>query len=366
MQSPRPMRRIAPILAHVLATASLAACGGKVDDGGPAPGPTTTTTAPTPTTIPTTVPTPTTTGTTPPPPPKPDAGCTTPPQKVRGDGACTDVFHHACGVPEGVDPTDGMSPAECAKVCPQTDNGRSYYSCSAYLKDDLPGPSFECYSCVEGRRPEGYVEPRPEVSVAGWLAHAADLERVSIDAFRILHRELSHYGAPEALLLSALRAEADEVVHARMMGNLAEREGATLSSTPVPHGEIRALVDIALENAVEGCVRETYGAVVAGYQAAHAARADMRKLMDRVYRDECAHAELAWSVHAFLLPKLSSDERARVEAAMDAAVRELHASTEVHVPYEVRSPLGLPDSAEAKRLVRGLKIHLFLREPLAA
>ncbi|MFO0639439.1 MAG: hypothetical protein U0183_09540 [Polyangiaceae bacterium] len=361
------MRRIAPILAHVLATTSLAACGGKVDEGS-APGPTlqvptaTASTPPTPTPVPTPVPTPTSTH----PPPIPDAGCTTPVQKVRGDGACTDVFHHACGVPEGVDPTDGMSPAECAKVCPQADNGRQYYSCSAYLKDDLPGPSFECYSCVEGRRPEGYVEPRAEATVAGWLAHAADLERVSIDAFRILHRELSHYGAPEALLLASLRAEADEVVHARMMGNLAVREGATLSSTPVPHGEVRALVDIALENAVEGCVRETYGAVVAGYQAAHAARVDVRKLMDRVYRDECAHAELAWSVHAFLLPKLSSDERARVEAAMDAAVRELHASADAQVPYEVRSPLGLPDGAEAKRLVRGLKIHLFLREPIAA
>lgn len=360
------MRRIAPILAHVLATASLAACGGKVDEGTtPSPSPTTTSTT-APTTIPTTVPTPTTTGTTPPPPPKPDAGCTTPPQKVRGDGACTDVFHHACGVPEGVDPTDGMSPAECAKVCPEADNGRQYYSCSAYLKDDLPGPSFECYSCVEGRRPEGYVEPRPEATVAGWLAHAADLERVSIDAFRILHRELSHYGAPEELLLASLRAEADEVVHARMMGNLAVREGATLSTTPVPHGAVRALVDIALENAVEGCVRETYGAVVAGYQAKHASRIDVRKLMDRVYRDECAHAELAWSVHAWILPRLSSDERARVESAMDAAVRELMTAADAQVPFEVRDPLGLPDAAESKRLVRGLKIHLFLREPAAA
>ncbi len=359
------MRRIAPILAHVLATASIAACGGKVDEGNTTPTSTTATSAPptSPTTNPTTVPT--TTGPTPP-PPVPDAGCNTPPRNLQGDGACTDVFYHACGVPEGVDPTDGMSPAECAKVCPAADNGRSYYSCAAYQKDDLPGPSFECYACVEGRRPEGYVEPCAETSVAGWLAHAADLERVSIDAFRILHRELSHYDAPDELLLATLRAEADEVVHARMMGNLAVREGATLSSTPVPHGEVRALVDIALENAVEGCVRETYGAVVAGHQAAHATRSDVRKLMNRVYRDECAHAELAWSVHAWLLPLLSSDERARVEAAMAGAVRELHAAAEAHVPYEVRSPLGLPDSAEAKRLVRGLKIHLFLSEPMAA
>ncbi|MBL9109256.1 MAG: hypothetical protein JNM74_08300, partial [Myxococcales bacterium] len=51
---------------------------------------------------------------------------------------------------------------------------------------------------------------------------------------------------------------------------------------------------------------------------------------------------------------------------MDAAVRELMTGADAQVPFEVRDPLGLPDAAESKRLVRGLKIHLFLREPAAA
>jgi len=355
------MRRVATILAHVLATTTVVACGGKTIDipeegQGPSPTPSSTsTTAPTTTAIPPTPPT------TPPVPPIPPT-CQMPAKIIKSDG-CTDIVHHPCGVPAGVDASNGLDEKECKLVCAGgVGKPTQYWGCSVYEQDDLPGPSFNCFSCIEGRRPEGYVEPVMEATVAGWLAHAADLEHVSIAAFQILQRELAHHGAPGPLVAEAAKAEADEVRHARMMGNLAVREGATLSPSQVSVRAPRPLFEVALENAVEGCIRETYGAVVAGYQAEHASRLDVRKLMASVYRDETSHAELAWSVHEWIMPRLTADERARVEEAMHVAIAELTASAAVPVPWEQQDLLGLPPSDDAKKLVRGLRVHLFLRE----
>ena len=370
MRAPSRSSRLPSILAHVLASTALLACGGKTaevgDDlfgnnpsgsssssssGGQTATPGTATptnpTAPTPSNPPPTK----DAGV---PPSKPDAGCSTPPELVRSGNGCSDVYYLACGYPAGVDPSDGFDQTECAKLCGKSTQGFSYWGCGEYLLDDLPGPSVECYTCVEGRRPEGFIERPLEQTVAGWLAHAADLERVSIDAFRILARELAFHGAPHELVAWACRAAEDEVRHANALGGLAKREGATLSDVPVEHRATRDLMAIALENAVEGCVRETFGAVVAGWQAKHAHRIDIRRAMARIYVDEASHAELAWNVHAWIMSKLSVDERAEVAAAMDRAFAELTRSAGYPLPDPWITDLGLPRPAQARRLVRDL------------
>jgi hypothetical protein len=356
------MTRLGLILARVLASATLAACGGSIVDvdttgtpEGPSTGGSSTSSPPSR-----------------PHPPKADsgvavdagpdaavdaavdAGCA--PVLVRSDEACAAVWYHPCGIPAGVDPSDGMSMEECKAVCSP---GGKWWGCDPYLLDDLPGPSFSCYACVEGRRPEGYVEPATSATVAGWLAHAADLERVSIDAFRTMARELAHHGAPEDVLRDVARAEADEVRHTRIIGTLARREGAMLSTEPVPHGPVRPLVEVAVENAVEGCIRETYGALVAAWQAKHAARADIRKAMAAIAPDETAHADLAWRAHAWLMGRLTPAERARVDVAMAKAVRELTVAASIPVPPALVSALGLPAAIDARRLVEGLDAHLW-------
>jgi hypothetical protein len=367
----RAPSKLPSILAHVLASTALLACGGKTaevgDDllGDPSgasssssSGGTQTTnpSAPTPTnpTTPTNPPTPKDAGT----PTKPDAGCSTPPELVRQNDGCGDVFYQPCGYPAGVDPSDGFDQTECAKLCGKNPNGSTYSGCSEYLLADLPGPSVQCYTCVEGRRPDGFVERPFEPTVAGWLAHAADLERVSIDAFRILARELAFHGAPHELVSAACRAAEDEIRHANALGGLARREGATLSDVPVARRATRDLLAIALENAVEGCVRETFGAIVAGWQAEHAHRGDVRRAMARIYVDETTHAELAWNVHAWIMTELSSADRAEVEAAMERAFAELTRSTKDPLPDPWITDLGLPRPAQARRLVRDLVASL--------
>lgn len=365
--------RLSSVLAHVLASTALLACGGKTSEVGDdlfgnnpggttsssssSGGQTTTTGSATPP-----APTPPTTNVPPTkdagPPTKPDAGCTTPPELVRQGSGCADVFYLACGYPAGVDPSNGFDATECSKLCGKNANGFGYWGCGEYMLDDLPGPSVECYTCVEGRRPEGFVERPLERTVAGWLAYAADLERVSVDAFRILARELAFHGAPHDLIRAACTAADDEIRHANALGGLAKREGATLRSEPVMQRATRDLRAIALENAVEGCVREAFGAVVAGWQAKHAHRLDIRRAMARIYVDETAHAELAWNVHAWIMAKLSAEERAEVEAAMDHAFAELTRSASQPLPDPWIGDLGLPRPAQARRLVRDLVASL--------
>ena len=80
--------------------------------------------------------------------------------------------------------------------------------------------------------------------------------------------------------------------------------------------------------------------------------------MARIYVDETSHADLAWNVHAWLMTKLSADERAEVDAAMDRAFAELTRSAGYPLPDPWITDLGLPRPAQARRMVRDLVASL--------
>ena len=81
--------------------------------------------------------------------------------------------------------------------------------------------------------------------------------------------------------------------------------------------------------------------------------------MKRIARDETSHADLAWSVHAWLMTKLDADERARVIAAMEHAVAELAAGALADVPQDMQADLGLPPARIARKLVANLDAALW-------
>jgi len=209
-------------------------------------------------------------------------------------------------------------------------------------------PTIRCDSwwtnCAGGRRTEGIparAKDEPEDDVGRALAHLAALESASIPAFSRLRRELHALGAPRSLLREASRARRDEVRHARAVGALARRHGARLPNQKDAPSEARSIETIALENAVEGCVRETYGALVAVFQGKNARDPEVRGVMRRVAQDEARHAALAWKTHRWLLPRLSTEARLRVEAAMLEATRELRESLPAEDDHAAMA-LGVP------------------------
>ena len=265
----------------------------------------------------------------------------TPPPDLEGGLADAYIASH-CGAICG-------QPAEsCARVPRERDAGDSVEVECAFP----PGSG----QCVGGRRPEALAEAAfsDEVTTtAGWLGRVAHLEAAAILAFRDLRRDLRALGAPRRLLRAASRARRDEVRHARVMGALARRHGANVPPPRAEAGALPTLEQLATRNAVEGCVRESYGAVVARWQAMNASDREVRSAMARIAHEEAAHAALSFAIDAWARPRLTREARARVDGARAEAARALVAVAERGaVPRS--AALGLPDPPVAARLARGL------------
>ena len=223
---------------------------------------------------------------------------------------------------EGLNPDAGVPPDDGgarALTCP-TDAGKI---------------TITCFEMCTGRLTQGFAPPERDraVHAAGPLptgerfAAMAFLEAVSVHAFQRLEQELDAHGADASLLRHARRARRDEIRHTAMTSRLARKRGAEVRLPDAPKARAtRSLYDIALENAVEGCVRETYGAVQGLVEAESSPDPEVRRAMKSIAEDECRHAELAWAVHAWAKARLSRRETRRIEIAMKKAVEEIAAS----------------------------------------
>jgi hypothetical protein len=77
------------------------------------------------------------------------------------------------------------------------------------------------------------------------------------------------------------------------------------SDSPTRSGPEIRLLEVAVENAVEGCVRETFGVAVAMIRAERAGDKQVRRAMRSIARDEMQHAELSWAVARWTSPPAS-------------------------------------------------------------
>jgi len=211
------------------------------------------------------------------------------------------------------------------------------------------GKPIEDSSCV-GRRPDGLcaAETRgaPEASGA-WLAHTAHLEAAAVLAFSLLQADLAALGAPAELLQRVRRAAQEELVHAELVGRLARARGAEPAAVIVHGRGPRSALEIALENAVEGCVRECWGALCAHHQAQAATSPDVRAVWRDIASDETEHAQLSRDVATWIEARLSAEERAQVAAAYAGAILALRRELDTDVVAALVSELGLPSRQSA-------------------
>jgi hypothetical protein len=205
---------------------------------------------------------------------------------------------------------------------------------------------FEHHNC--GRRPEGLVVAGElaGTSFGAELARMAELEAASVPAFERLARELAHHGAPAALVGRAQAAMRDEIRHARVIRALACRFGCAPRTIAVPALPCRSLLEIARENAIEGCVREAFGALIATFQAERASP-ELRGVFAAIARDERRHAELAEAVEAWISSMLDVSARDTIASDRAAAAFTLRADLELSSEC---STLGLPGPGEARAL----------------
>jgi rubrerythrin len=215
------------------------------------------------------------------------------------------------------------------------------------------GTGYE-YLC-EGRRPLGHVEATGDRTLGGTLARMAHLEAASVEAFEELAVQLRELHAPQALIERCLDAAEDERAHARWLGALASRRGASVPPCRAEPGPA-SLLDIALHNAVEGCVHETWAALTAHLRARTAADPRLRALFARIASDETRHGQLAWDLHAWFLTQLDAPDRARVHEAQARALAALpeRAAATAALPGLSGAELGRIDPQLAAALAQRL------------
>jgi hypothetical protein len=216
--------------------------------------------------------------------------------------------------------------------------------------------SWLYYCAGGGRKPEALRAAAPVAAETGavgaWLARLAQLELGAVPAFTRLAAELAAHGAPHRLVRAARRAAADEVRHAALAAALARRHGASVPAAEAGPTPVRALAEVAAENAAEGLVRERWGAAVATWQAAAAGDPAVRAAMRVIARDETRHAALAHAIHAWALPRLGAAERRAVRAAGRQARAELAAAIAVEPDPALVRVAGVPTARAARRLYR--------------
>ncbi len=207
--------------------------------------------------------------------------------------------------------------------------------------------------CPGGRRPRGYCGGRESESSPGaYLAELARLELASVGAFRALARDLAAHGAPAHLVRQATVAARQEVAHGRLVSALALRRGHQVEAPPATPPSEASLHELACDNAAEGCVREGYGALVAGFVARRARAADVRAVFTRIAREEAEHARLALAVHRWATTRLAPRARQQIQEQARATLGELEQAVAIELG-PLHDELGLPSPSAAAALLRG-------------
>ena len=136
-----------------------------------------------------------------------------------------------------------------------------------------------------------------------------------------------------------------------MVAALARRFGGDPQPPQVAALPLRSRFAIALENAIEGCVRETYGALLAEHQAQTASDPEVRAALRGIADDEMRHALLAHRVAEWLEPQLADAERQALATARTAAVIQLHAELDTGLAPGEMAALGWPSREVAAELI---------------
>jgi len=303
--------------------------------------------------------------------------CEPPPPYLYDAGAdvhsgCEYRVNLQCGLPSFVQsvfpPNCALYLSDCAKLCtgpaagPTNCEIANGYGCDddamAFVAADGEPIEIECDFCKGvGRRPAGLARPRARragSALGRYFASAAHLEAASVHAFERLAEELESYGVAPDLVRAARRSARDEVRHARATSRLARRFGGKPPAARVAQRRSRNLAAVALENAVEGCVRETFGALVATCQARSARDAEIRRVMTRIAVDETRHAALAWAIAREIEPRLDDRTRRRIAAARARAITKLRREVTAGVSLEVARDAGVPGPERAMRMLDGL------------
>jgi hypothetical protein len=204
------------------------------------------------------------------------------------------------------------------------------------------GTKFEYY--CEGRRPLGFQDQD-----SAYYAKSAQLEAASVIAFVQLAKQLQGFGAPTELLERCLSAAKDEIHHAQMLATVAKQRKETIPRI-VMEETSEDILTIAIHNACEGCIFETWSALEAALKSDRA-EPSLRGMYAQIAADEMKHAQLSWDIHAWLVQQLSPQQIAIVEENRSQALARLQQQIPVRIKA-MPAELGLSSLQNHEEIVQ--------------
>ena len=218
---------------------------------------------------------------------------------------------------------------------------------------------YTCTKIVPGRMPNGlqtgHNQATAQNSIARYLADMTTMETAAITAFKYLVKELKAYGAPSSLIAHAQLAVEEEQRHAEMAGLLAAAHQAEVSEILVADFALRSLFEIALENAIEGCINETFAAACGLWQSEHAQMPVFKEVIAHITDEEMGHAALSWEIHEWLMPQLTSSQQQSINNAQAEAVETLITNFKQKGDPAQQLAFGLPDKTGATAIFAQLQ-----------
>ena len=213
-------------------------------------------------------------------------------------------------------------------------------------------------ACVGGRLPNGLdvqASMESQHEVGAYFAQLAYLEEAAVLAFDFVIEELKQLGAPQVLIEQSLAAKQDEIEHTILATQLAKRYGATPPPVEASTFTMRPLVEIAIDNQREGCVRETYGSLMGMWQSMTSIDPVVRAVMERIALDESRHAALSWSISEWLTPQLSETEQNTCRQVLHETLTQLRTELATSPSKDMITYAGFPTHEQAQQLLDGLQ-----------
>lgn len=109
---------------------------------------------------------------------------------------------------------------------------------------------------------------------------------------------------------------------------------------------------MTVDNAVEGCARETWAAMVALHQARFAEDRSVRAAFTAIARDELAHAALSWDLARWCAAHASEATRREAQQGWRDALESLRPGDRADDGFA--RALGLPSAAASNALIDAL------------
>ncbi len=196
------------------------------------------------------------------------------------------------------------------------------------LVASVPAPSGT-WILQEGMAPclEGLSDEARRWLAEAWLADATH-EHAGVAAFSRLSLVLMAARAPDDLVEAVNVAAVQEIDHARRLFSLASSYAgrpmgpgllpALLTTPPSSEGTTvgQALVGLAEETLVDGCLNEGLVAALTADALARTVDPAVRAALEVIARDEASHADLAWRLLGWLLESGCREVRARASIAL--------------------------------------------------